>query len=116
MINLILLIGSILLIFWGFAHLIPTKSVVKDFGEITQDNKYIITMEWMIEGLSLIFIGVLVLFVTFFGDPAESASKLVYWLSTVMLFSFAFLSLMTCFKVNFIPFKLCPFILIYREF
>ena len=86
MINyILLLIGAILTMFWGISHLFPTKNVVKDFGEITQDNKYIITMEWLIEGVSLIFIGILVLFVTIMGGSENPVSKLVYWLCSLML-------------------------------
>jgi len=32
---------------WGIAHLFPTKSVVEGFGEISDDNKKIVTMEWL---------------------------------------------------------------------
>jgi hypothetical protein len=40
MINQILLdLGSFFLFFWGIAHLFPTKSVVKGFGDISLDNK-----------------------------------------------------------------------------
>ena len=98
MINyILLLIGAILTMFWGISHLFPTKNVVKDFGEITQDNKYIITMEWLIEGVSLIFIGILVLFVTIMGGSENPVSKLVYWLCSLMLFGLAILSLFTGF-------------------
>ncbi len=58
MINIVLLcIGAGLTAIWGIAHLFPTSSVVKGFGEISADNKNIITMEWIVEGVSLIFIG-----------------------------------------------------------
>ena len=57
--NLILLfIGAIAVTFWGVAHLLFTKGVVTDFGDISKENKLIITMEWIMEGLLLIFIGV----------------------------------------------------------
>ena len=49
--------GSAFIAFWGIAHLFPTKSVVAGFGEISADNKRIITMEWIIKGIALIFIG-----------------------------------------------------------
>jgi len=38
-------VGSSLPLLWGIAHLFPTKSVVKGFGEISEDNKNIVTME-----------------------------------------------------------------------
>ena len=73
MANIILvLIGAILTMVWGITHLFPTKNVVKDFGEISEDNKNIITMEWIIEGMSLIFIGLLVLLITLLGGIITS--------------------------------------------
>ena len=56
--------GSALTVVWGIAHLFPTKSVVAGFGAITPDNERIITMEWILEGVSLVWIGVLVATVT----------------------------------------------------
>ena len=110
MIQLVLLyVGAGLTSFWGIAHLFPTKSVVGGFGEITLDNRRIITMEWIIEGVSLIFIGLLVSTVTFI-DPLSAASKAVYVLSIMGLVALAIVSVFTGYKVNFFPFKLCPFI------
>jgi hypothetical protein len=45
--------------------MVPTKSVVKCFREISQDNKHILTMEWLAERVALCFIGLLGLLVTF---------------------------------------------------
>ena len=110
MMDLILLyLGSGLTVIWGVAHLFPTKSVVQGFGEISIDNKRIITMEWITEGLALIFIGVLVATVTVI-DPSNVVSTAVYFVSVIMLLVMALLSLFTGFKVSFLPFKLCPFI------
>ncbi len=110
MVDLILLyLGSGLTVIWGIAHLFPTKSVVQGFGEISIDNKRIITMEWIIEGLSLIFIGVLVARVTVI-DSSNVVSTAVYLISVIMLLVMAVLSLFTGFKISFLPFKLCPFV------
>ena len=106
---ILLYLGSGLTVIWGVAHLFPTKSVVQGFGEISIDNKRIITMEWITEGLALIFIGVLVATVTVI-DPSNVVSTAVYFVSVVMLLAMALLSLFTGFKVSFLPFKLCPFI------
>lgn len=106
----LIIIGAILTMFWGISHLIPTKNVVKDFGEISQDNKHIVTMEWIVEGMSLIFIGLLVMLITLVGGIDNVVIVLVNVLSSIMLFALAVLSLLTGFKVNFIPFKLCPII------
>jgi hypothetical protein len=110
MIQLVLLyVGAALTSFWGIAHLFPTKSVAEGFGEITLDNRRIITMEWIVEGVSLIFMGLLVAAVTFI-DPLSVESRVVYALTIMGLVALAMVSVFTGFKVNFIPFKLCPFI------
>jgi hypothetical protein len=104
-----LYLGAALTALWGAAHLFPTVSVVKGFGAISADNQRIITMEWIVEGVSLIFIGALIASVTFI-DPFVSASKAVFLLSAIVLLVLAAVSLFTGFKVNFLPFRLCPFI------
>ena len=48
-------IGSALPLFWGISHLFPTKDVVHGFGDISPDNKNIITMEWITEGVAYIY-------------------------------------------------------------
>ena len=107
--HLLLLIGAALTIIWGVAHLFPTKSVVKGFGNISIDNQRIITMEWITEGVALIFIGVLVGAVTFV-DPNHNVSKVVYGIAVGGLLTLALVSLFTGFRVRFLPFRLCPFI------
>lgn len=101
--------GAVLTAIWGVLHLFPTSSVVKGFGEISTDNKRIITMEWITEGVSLIVIGVLVATVTAI-DSASVVSRAVYVVSGIGLLIFAAVSLFTGFRVAFLPFKLCPFI------
>jgi hypothetical protein len=96
---------------WGVAHLFPTRAVVRGFGEITPDNRRIITMEWIVEGAALIFIGALIAVVTAF-DPAAAVAQAVYRLCLAMLTILALISLFTGFKVRFLPFKLCPLIFI----
>jgi hypothetical protein len=107
--RILLYAGSALILFWGVAHLFPTKSVVRGFGGISRDNKRIITMEWIIEGVSLIFIAAVVISVTLI-DRSAAVSKAIYWLCFVVLNVLSVVSLMTGFKIRFLPFKLCPVI------
>jgi hypothetical protein len=107
--SVLVYIASGLTCIWGIAHLFPTKNIVDGFGEISEDNRQIITMEWIIEGASLIFIGLLVGVVTFV-DPLAVATYAVYLLSMLALLVLALISIFTGFRVNFLPFKLCPFI------
>lgn len=102
--------SGILVILWGIAHLIPTKNVVSGFGDISIDNRYIILMEWINEGLTLLFIGVLVIAVSFIKSQDDRVRKMVYLISAIMLISMAVLSAFTGFNVDFLPFRLCPFI------
>jgi len=108
--SILLFTGSITVIIWGIAHLLPAKSVIKGFGDISADNKNILEMEWITEGFSLIFAGTLVLLVIIIGDNGNITSRIVYITSSVFLFSMALLSFFTGYKVNFLPYKLCPLI------
>jgi hypothetical protein len=101
--------GSILPFIWGVAHLVPTRNVVRGFGEISSDNRHIITMEWIIEGVTLIFIGVLTALVTYI-DQGSSVGRGLYWTVFIFLNILSLVSIFTGFRVSFLPFKLCPFI------
>ncbi len=105
--QILLYIGALIPIIWGIAHLFPTRSVVSGFGDISLDNRRIITMEWIIEGIAMIFIGVLVASVTMI-DRQNVVSGAVYVISSATLLILAFVSLFTGFKISFLPFKLCP--------
>ena len=101
--------GAALPFFWGVSHLFPTKSVIRDFGNISADNRNIIAMEWITEGIALIFVGVLVAIVTAI-DPKNITSTAVYLASSACLVVLAGVSFFTGFKINFLPFRLCPII------
>ncbi len=104
-----LYLGALLPLIWGISHIFPTKSVVQGFGDISQDNKNIIAMEWIVEGVALIFVGILVIIVTFI-DPINIISIATYITSAFFLIIMAIVSLFTGFKINFLPFRLCPII------
>ncbi|MBD3414990.1 MAG: hypothetical protein GF421_11230 [Candidatus Aminicenantes bacterium] len=106
---ILLYLGAGLTFIWGISHLFPTKNVVAGFGNISEDNRQIITMEWIVEGIFLVFIGTLVAVVTFI-DPLSAASNAVYIVSSLGLLVLALVSFFTGFKVKFLPFRLCPLI------
>ncbi|MFC2062340.1 hypothetical protein ACFLS8_00130 [Chloroflexota bacterium] len=108
--DILLYIGSAVLIIWGIAHIIPTKSVVKGFGEISADNTKIITMEWAAEGITLCFIGLLVLLVTAIGGPPNLVSALVYRISAGMLVIMAVWTSLTGARISVVPIKICPIV------
>ncbi len=102
-------VGSFITLGWGVAHLFPTSKAVDSFGEISPDNKRTITMEWINEGVTLIFIGVLAALVTYV-DRTSLISRVVYWSCFGALNVLSVVSLFTGFKNEFLPYKLCPFI------
>jgi hypothetical protein len=108
--EVLLYIGSAVSIVWGIAHLVPTKSVVKGFGDISADNRRIITMEWLAEGFTLIFIGLLVLLITTLYDYSNTIALLVYRVSAGMLVLMAALTALTGARTKIIPIKICPFV------
>jgi hypothetical protein len=68
-------------------------------------------MEWIIEGIALIFIGAINAIVTAI-DHTGSISLAIYLSSAGALIVLAFVSFFTGFKISFLPFKLCPVIFI----
>jgi hypothetical protein len=107
--QILVYIGSALPVLWGVSHLFPTRGVVAGFGEISADNRRIITMEWITEGVALIFLGALVAAVTAVGHESDAALA-VYIVAASCLVVLAGVSLMTGFRIAFLPFRLCPFI------
>ncbi len=100
--------GSIIIMGWGIAHIVPVKSIVKSFNDISADNKLILTMEWIAEGLTLAFIGTLVILVSVLGDSVNETSRIIYLSSAVMLLVLAVLSLFTGARTSVLPMKICP--------
>ena len=94
---------------WGIAHLFATRGVVKGFGALSADNRRIITMEWIVEGVALISTAAFVAAATAV-DPGAAVSSAVYAVAIGTLVVLAVVSLFTGFKVAFLPFRLCPVI------
>ncbi len=109
--NLLIYIGSVIIIGWGIAHIIPAKAVVKGFGNISDENKKIILMEWVAEGLTLCFIGVLVLLTNILGGTANDVSRIVFRIAAGMVIIMATWTALTGGRTSNIPIKICPFVL-----
>lgn len=108
--KILLYVGSIVIILWGVSHIVPTKSVVAGFGSITDENQLIITMEWVAEGLTLCFIGILVLYVTLRAGSVNPVSVIVYRASALMLLVMAVWTGLTGARTSIIPIKICPIV------
>jgi hypothetical protein len=104
---LFLYIGSALPVLWGTAHLFPTRTVVRSFGQISRDNKLILMMEWIAEAILLIFTGVLVALMTARYGADDPASQTVFVAAVAMLLALAAVSSVTGGRVSFIMYRLC---------
>ena len=104
----LLYIGSAVIIIWGIAHLIPTRAIVNGFGAISEDNKKIIAMESIAEGLTLIFLGLLPLLVTVLAGTEGETARIVFLACGIMLMVMAVLTLATGARTSLIPYKICP--------
>lgn len=67
-------------------------------------------MEWVAEGLTLCFIGTLVLYVTLRADSANPVSIIVYRAAALMLLVMAVWTEVTGARTSIIPIKICPIV------
>lgn len=106
--DILLIIGAIIIFLWGVAHIIPIESIVRSFGDISSDNRKIIIMEWIAEGLTLCFIGALVLLVTIFIGTGDPVVKIIFCACAGMLIAMAVLTSLTGARTTIVPIKICP--------
>jgi type III secretory pathway component EscS len=101
--------AAVVAIAWGAAHLVPTRAVVSGFGELTASNRLILTMEWVAEGATLIFIGILVAVTQSVGGiAAGSLSAAIKLVAAAMLLAMAVLTALTGARSDVVFFKICP--------
>jgi hypothetical protein len=111
MVDAFALVAAGIVFVWGVSHIIPTKQVVAGFGDIGRDNRRIITMEWVAEGLSFMFVAALIVAVTWSGDTLEAAEDLVYRVSSGFLITIGVWTAMTGARTGVIWFKACPVVM-----
>ena len=111
--NLLVYAGSAIIAIWGIAHIIPVRSVVAGFGEISEDNRKILLMEWTAGGLMLICIGTLSALVVYSGGTENPVSGVVILASAVMLLVYAGLTALTGATTASVPIQVCPFVTIF---
>jgi hypothetical protein len=108
---LLLCSGALILILWGVAHVAATRGVVGLFGLLTDENRRILTMEWVAEGLALLFIGAIVLLVAFVAGPSDPTARLVIRASAVMALVMAGWTFVAGHRTSILPIRICPLIL-----
>jgi hypothetical protein len=102
--------SAAVIFFWGIGHLLPTRNVVAGFGPLTEENRRILTMEWLIEGLALCFLGALPALLAFLIGTDQRATLLVVRACAVLLLVLATVSAFTGARTSIVPMKLCPFV------
>lgn len=101
------LLAAALAFGWGIAHLFPTRTIVNDFGDIGTENRRVITMEWIYEGITLIFAGLVTATVSLIGDDTSTTATVTYAGIAGLLLVMAVISLMTAGRNRFIAYRLC---------
>jgi len=103
-------VGSIVITIWGIAHIIPTKSVVSDFGSLSVDHKRILIMEWVSEGLTLCFIGVLAFLTAVLFGTGSAETRFLFRALGVILLVMALWTLITGARTSNVVFRICPIV------
>jgi hypothetical protein len=104
------LAGGLIAAAWGIAHLIPTRAIVKMFGTISEENRRVLAMSWIAEGVALIVIGVVVCLTVAVAGTENGATRVVTWSAAFAMFTFVIVTLFTGFKTSIIPIKACAFV------
>lgn len=104
-------VAGAVLIAWGTSHIAATRPVVESFGTIGVDNRRILTMEWVAEGITHVTIGLLVVLVAAVEGSDSGTADLVYRVLAAALVVFAGLTAATGSRTPVIWFKVCPFVL-----
>lgn len=94
---------------WGVSHAIPTRKVVSGFGPITQDNRRVLTQEWLAEAVAMWGIAALVVVVT--AVDGGGTRDWVYRVLAVLLLALAALTAVTGARTPVVWFKVCPVLL-----
>ena len=107
-----LVTAAAILAIWGTAHLVSTPRVIASLHPDTPDTRRVITMEWLNEGLTLLFIAALLIGVVVLAADDTGVSgdtgRFVLGTVVVMLNVMSAISLATGFRVRFIAYRLCP--------
>ena len=103
--------GAAIVILWGIVHVAnPTRSIIDGFGPISADNKRTLLMEWLMEGVLLVFIGTLVILMTALTPQSGQPAVIVYRACATVLVVMAGISIFTGARTGILPMKLCPLI------
>jgi hypothetical protein len=104
-------LAALLVFAWGVSHVIPTRRVVDGFGEISTDNRLVITQEWIAEAITMWCIAAVIVVITAVGEADDTAARWTYRASAVMLLAVIALTASTGARTAVVWFKICPLLL-----
>jgi len=103
--------AGVMLILWGVFHIIPTRIIVGGMGVYDPDSSTIITMEWVIGGMTFMFLGVLLIFLAPYVGLGNHVARGVVLLAVLMLVLMAIWSGATGARTSeSVFYKICPFV------
>ena len=106
--DFLLYTGSAAIAFWGAMHIVKTRAVLAGFEPLSHDNRLVLKMEWILEGVTLCFVAALVSVVTLLAGSETAVATIVYRASALMMIVMAGVSLFTGARAAPLPYKLCP--------
>lgn len=108
--NLLVVAAGATLIAWGGAHIAPTRAVVRSVPALSLDDRRILTMEWVAEGLALIFAGALALVVTASAGADDPLARRVLWSVAGLLVVMAAWTAVTGGRTSIVAIRVCPLV------
>ena len=109
MLGLVLrVVGSLLLILWGIAHMFPLRSILRGFGGVSPDSRRIVIATWIGEGMALVFVGAIVGLISYYGTFGGDLESILIYSAAGFLFGSALVGLFTKARTSSLPMRLCP--------
>jgi hypothetical protein len=102
--------GSVLIGVWGLAHIAPVGRVLAGFEGLSADNRRIVLMSWVSEGLGLVFVGVLGALMAAGAAEGDATARLVCRVSAGLLLVLALWGRATGGRTRFLAMRLCPLV------
>lgn len=95
---------------WGLLHAVPTRAVVRGFGDISTDNRRVLVQEWLAEAVAMWSFAALLVTVSTVG-AGTSAAVWTYRVMATALLALAVLTSLTGARTPVVWFKVCPVLL-----
>jgi hypothetical protein len=102
--------GACIAAAWGGAHALPVRRVVAGFEPLTEENRRILTMAWIAEALTLVFLGVLAAVVAPAAAAGDQMGRLVCSACAGMLIVMAVWTRLTGGRTGRLAMRVCPLV------